>query len=301
MNWFNKLKDSITKKSDILSSKIVGIFKNKKISLDRLEDLEDMLIQADLGIEFVDKIITTIKKRKFSPDISSDDLKRELANEIIILLQKTSKSDEINVPTKVVLVCGVNGNGKTTTIGKLAHLYKEQGKKVMLAACDTFRAAAVDQLGIWAERCGVDFIKGDHGSDPASVAFRSFSEAKAKHIDVLLIDTAGRLQNKTNLMDELTKISRVLSKIDSNAPHEVLLVIDATTGQNAHSQFQEFNKVVGISGIIVTKLDGSAKAGVVLSLMYKYQVPIYAIGLGEGINDMQSFELSQYVNNLIGL
>ncbi|MCE3255241.1 MAG: signal recognition particle-docking protein FtsY [Rickettsiaceae bacterium] len=267
-----------------------------------LEELEELLLASDIGVTTAKKIIQDLKSKKFDKEISDKEIKEFLANHLLEILLPCQKSLQINDGSKpyVIIVNGVNGVGKTTSIGKIANLLSLRGKKVMIAACDTFRAAASEQLKIWAGRANCQIIEAlKDGEDPASVAHRAFMAAKQQEIDVLLIDTAGRLQNKQNLMDELKKISQVLKKIDSSALHENILVLDATTGQNAKNQLEVFDKIVGITGIILTKLDGSAKGGILVALAAQFKKPVYAIGIGEKIEDLQEFDAEEFAKNLL--
>jgi len=299
MTFFSKIKSSLSKSASKLTDGISSIFTKKKLDHAMLEELEDLLISTDLGAENASNFISILAKEKFNKEVTTEEVKEFLANYIEKTLS-TSYNPLISAP-HVILVCGVNGSGKTTTIGKMAHKFKSMGKKVAIAACDTFRAAAVDQLKIWAERVKADFIEGEENVDPASVAFQAVTLAKNNNIDVLFIDTAGRLHNKANLMEELAKINRVIQKVIIDAPHEVWLVLDATIGQNAVKQLEEFNKIVKITGIIITKLDGTAKAGIVALLSSKYQLPIVAIGVGEGIEDLKEFSSSEFARNLLNI
>lgn len=270
-----------------------------------LDSLEELLITADLGPKTASKIVTEFGEGRFGKDISEDEVKEALADSIAKILEPVTKKMEFSGTAEgpfTVLVCGVNGVGKTTTIGKIAHeLHHRGGKKVMLAAGDTFRAAAVEQLEIWAQRSGASFVKKDTGADSAALAYEAYEKAKGEGIDVLLIDTAGRLHNKTNLMAELQKIIRVLKKQNESLPHAVLLVLDATTGQNAHEQVKTFREMVNVTGLVVTKLDGSAKGGVVVSLADSFGVPIHLIGVGEQIGDLQPFNARDFARSLSGL
>ena len=258
---------------------------------------------TDLGPTAAEKLTAELANEKFDKNITPDEVRIFLAKKIDEILVNVAKPLEINNDKKpnVVLVVGVNGTGKTTTIGKLAHQYSKLNKKIIIAACDTFRAAAVEQLEIWANRTNADFLKGNEGSDPASLAYDALQKAKSENSDILFIDTAGRVQNKTELMEELAKIIRVIRKIDPTSPQHCLLILDATTGQNAISQVEIFKEMAEISGLIVTKLDGSAKGGILLSLAEKFNLPVHAIGVGEKIEDLQSFEASEFAKSLMGL
>ncbi len=300
MNWFSRLKQGLSKTSASLSGGITQIFSHKKPDAVSLDELEELLIMADLGVEFASQMRAEIAVQKFAKEDHAAEIRQYLIAKISSILQPLSQPLVITHKPHVILVCGVNGNGKTTTIGKLAQQWQHAGKKVMLAACDTFRAAAVEQLHAWAERTSSEFISGATDGDPASVAYTALERAKQQGVDVLLIDTAGRLHNKANLMEELAKINRVLQKIDSEVPHNTILVLDATTGQNALSQVETFTKIVGINGLIVTKLDGSAKAGVVVALANRFKLPLHCIGVGEKIDDLQPFDAQEFAAALLG-
>jgi len=301
MGFFGKLKESLSKTRKNFVEKIDSIVTGRKIIDEGLyEELEEALIQADVGIdaslELVDNLRAEVKKRRIS---NPEDLYAVL-KELIqgILGDETAALDTASTQSAVIMVVGVNGVGKTTTIGKLAHYYKESGKSVLLAAADTFRAAAIDQLEIWGNRVGVGVIKHSEGSDPAAVAFDSVHAAQARKIDVLIVDTAGRLHTKSNLMEELKKVHRVLGREMPDAPHEVLLVLDATTGQNAISQARLFKEAVGVTGLVLTKLDGTAKGGVVIAIKQGLDIPIKMIGVGEGIDDLRPFDAREFVDAL---
>lgn len=292
MGFFSKLKEGLTKTRKSLTEKIEKVIIGyADIDDDLLDELEDALIQADVGVKtslkLMDDVRAGIKKKEIN---SPEDLKPFLVKRITEMLNEGNDETVIakERPT-VILVIGVNGVGKTTTIGKLGQYYKEQGKSVMFAAADTFRAAAIDQLEIWSQRVGVPVIKHEEGSDPAAVVFDAVKAATARKIDILIIDTAGRLHNKTNLMTELNKIQRVIKREIADAPHETLLVLDATTGQNAISQAELFTKAAPISGLVLTKLDGTAKGGVVIGLKAELSMPVKWIGVGEGIDDLRPF------------
>ena len=301
--WFQKLKTGLFKSSDKITQDVKKIFVNKKLDVQTLNDLEELLIMADLGPASAEKLTAELANEKFDKNIKPDEVRVFLAKKIEETLVEIARPVELdnNQKPNVILVVGVNGTGKTTTIGKLAHQYSGQGKKIIIAACDTFRAAAVEQLEIWAQRANAGFLKGNEGTDPASLAFDALQKAKAENSDILFIDTAGRVQNKTELMEELAKIIRVIRKIDPTSPHHCLLTLDATTGQNALSQVEIFKQVAEISGLIITKLDGSAKGGVLLSLAEKFNLPVHAIGVCEKIEDLQSFEASEFAKSLMGL
>ena len=302
MNFFKKLQDSLKQTSEKFTKGIDEVFNKSKPQADMLQDIEDILIQADVGIGFVEEFKKNIANKKYSKEeLTKENFFRAIAKEIeeiLIPLQKDFFTKKNNKPT-VVLICGVNGVGKTTTIGKLCKKLKVQGNKVIVGAGDTFRAAAIDQLELWCKKINVEIIKSDIGSDPASVAFKSFEYARQNNADYCVIDTAGRLQNKKNLMEEFSKIIRVLKKIDADAPHETILVLDATTGQNAINQIEEFKKITPISGIIMTKLDGTAKGGILVAIAKQFQIPIYAIGIGEREEDLDNFIAKDFVQAFI--
>lgn len=303
--WLSRLTGGLSKSTNRLGQGISDIFTKRKLDEDSLQDLEDLLISSDLGPKTAAAVIAEFSKQKFDKDIEPHEVRMALAKIIEEILTPVTHKLEITKPDNgpfVVLVCGVNGAGKTTTIGKLAYdWHVGQHKKVMIAAADTFRAAAVDQLDVWAKRAHVPLVKKDIGADAAAVAFESYEQAKAEGTEILMIDTAGRLQNKSNLMAELEKVVRVLKKHDENIPHAVLLVLDATTGQNAHSQLKIFKEAVDVTGLIITKLDGSAKGGVVVSLAQEFGLPIHAIGVGETIEDLQPFRAQDFARALMGL
>ncbi|MCF8010678.1 MAG: signal recognition particle-docking protein FtsY [Clostridiales bacterium] len=297
MGLFGKLKESLTKTRkefvDKMETLVVG---HKDIDEDLFEELEEIMIEADMGadvaFELVDKLREEIKKRKIREASKVRPLLQELIQDI---LDQDTVSLELDTgKPAVIMVAGVNGVGKTTTIGKLAYMFKSEGKKVMLGAADTFRAAAIEQLDIWGNRVGVDVIKHQTGADPAAVAYDSIQAAKSRQVDVLILDTAGRLHTKSNLMDELKKVRKVLGKEIPRAPHETLLVLDATTGQNAISQANLFNEVLQLSGIVLTKLDGTAKGGVVVGIRKTLDVPVKLIGIGERIEDLRIFDSGEF-------
>lgn len=294
----------ISQSSSKIASAISQIFTHKKLDTQTLEELEDTLLTNDIGNEVTAEIIKVLKAQHFDKTIDENEIKKFLAAEIEKILKPCEAKLEVDASAKphVIIFNGVNGAGKTTTIGKVAANLKNQNQKVLIAACDTFRAGAAQQLEIWAERVGCEIILPQkENDDPASVAYRALDLAKKNNYDVLLIDTAGRLQNKQHLMDELKKINSVLQKLDVNAPQENLLILDATTGQNAKSQMEIFNQIVGITGLVITKLDGTSKGGIVVALAHKFKKPIYAIGLGEKIDDLQDFDSSEFTKNLLNL
>lgn len=301
MSFFNKIKSALGKSSSKIGDGLAEVFVRRKLDQEALDELEELLISADLGVEAAGRIIAQLRSKKFDTDVSEQEIKTALAEEIASILEPYAKPLELGEQKlHVMMVVGVNGNGKTTTIGKLAKRFQEQGKTVMLAAADTFRAAAIEQLAVWAERNGTELVRAEIGSDPASVAYKAVERAREAGVDVLMIDTAGRLQNKNDLMQELEKILRVIKKVDETAPHSILQVIDATTGQNAISQVETFKAMIGVTGLAVTKLDGSAKGGVVVALAEKTKLPIHVIGVGEGIDDLQAFAAVDFARNLVG-
>ncbi|MDG4543047.1 MAG: signal recognition particle-docking protein FtsY [Rickettsiales bacterium] len=300
--WLKRLKQGLNKSSSKLNDGIKDIFVRKKLDDDTLQDLEDLLITSDMGVQTASYITSKIAKDKFDKEVTTEEIKQDLAKYIARIIEPVAKPIQLTgKKPQVILMCGVNGTGKTTTIGKIANNYKKEGKKVVIAACDTFRAAAVEQLEVWSERSGCPLIKGKEGADPASVAYEAFVKAKEENADILMIDTAGRLQNKKNLMEQLTKIIKVIKKLDEEAPHNSIIVLDATTGQNANSQVKVFGEMVNLNGIIVTKLDGTAKGGVVVSLAKQFALPIHAIGVGESIEDLKPFNAESFANSLVGI
>ena len=301
--WFARLKDGLSKSSSKLTEGISGIFTKRKLDDEALEELEELLITADLGPTTAAKVTAELARTRFGKEVSPEEVKATLAAEVAKIVGPVAKPLEIDATLKphVILVVGVNGTGKTTTIGKLARQFRAEGKTVMLAAGDTFRAAAVSQLKIWGERTGCPVISRDTGADAAGLAFDALEEARRQGVDILLIDTAGRLQNKAGLMEELRKIVRVIKKVDESAPHTTLLTLDATTGQNAHNQVEVFRDMVNVSGLILTKLDGSARGGVLVSLAERFKLPVHAIGIGEGVYDLRPFDADQFAKSLMGL
>lgn len=311
LNLFSKTKkESLDKglektKTGIFSRLAKAIVGKSTVDAEVLDNLEEILVSSDVGVNTTLKIIKRLEER-VSKDkyVSTDELNKLLKDEITLLLKESNSSDdnEFSIPENkkpfVIMVVGVNGVGKTTTIGKLGYQFKQAGKKVVLGAADTFRAAAVDQLDIWSKRIGVDIVKQPMGSDPASVAFDSVQSAVAQEADVLIIDTAGRLHNKINLMNELSKIKRVIQKVIPDAPHEILLVLDASTGQNAIEQARQFIKTTEVNAIALTKLDGTAKGGVVIGISDEFNIPIKYIGVGEKMEDLQAFNKQEFVDSL---
>ena len=301
--WLSRLKSGLSKSSQKLAGGITDIFTKRKLDAGALDDLEEILITGDLGVATAARLSGSLADRRFEPDVPEETVRAALADDIAEILEPVAQPLVIDTDHKphVVLVCGVNGSGKTTTIGKLAKQFKEDGKSVMIAAGDTFRAAAVEQLQVWGERSGCPVIVGREGGDAAALAYSALEQAKAEGADVLMIDTAGRLQNRKDLMAELEKIVRVIGKIDETAPHSVVLVMDATIGQNAHSQVETFKEMVDVTGLVMTKLDGSAKGGVVVALAEKFGLPVHAVGVGEGIEDLRPFEAQAFARSLMGL
>jgi len=300
--WFQRLKSGLSRTSTKITGGISGLFTKKKLDRELLGELEDALIAADLGPATAARLTQALAKDRFDKEITEQEVREIFAAEIATILKPVARPLTLSArKPHVVLVIGVNGSGKTTTIGKLAQNYKRAGKKVMLAAGDTFRAAAVEQLKIWGDRAGVTVIARETGADAAGLAYDALAAAREQGADLLLIDTAGRLQNKTDLMAELQKILRVIRKLDAEAPHDVLLVLDATTGQNAHSQVEIFKAMCDVTGLIVTKLDGSAKGGVLVALAEKFKLPVHAVGVGETAEDLRPFDADVFARGLMGL
>lgn len=303
LNWFQRLRAGLARTSSQLTGQISALFTKRKLDDDTLQDLEDLLIQADLGVETALRVTDTLASERYGKDVSGEDVSRIMAAEITKVLKPVAKPLQLDLSHKphVILVVGVNGTGKTTTIGKLAAKLSGAGLKVMVAAGDTFRAAAIEQLKIWADRTKSEFIGTKLGADAAGLAYDAFEQARQKKCDVLIIDTAGRLQNKTELMAELEKIVRVLGKLDPDAPHTVLQTLDATTGQNALSQVEIFRNVAGVNGLIMTKLDGTARGGILVAISAKHKLPVYFIGVGEGVDDLEPFEAEDFAQAIAGL
>ena len=301
--WLRKLEAGLTKSSLSLTNSLNELLVKKKLDSQTLEEIEDVLITADLGVETARKISKKLASTRFGKDANPTEVRRVVADEIIEILSPVAQPLSLNPANRphVILVCGVNGTGKTTTVGKLAHKFVEDGKHVMLAAGDTFRAAATEQLKIWGERAACSVISKETGSDPAGLVFEAFQQARKDSADVLLIDTAGRLQNNSELMEELQKIIRVVQRFDKTAPHSCLLVLDATVGQNAHSQVEIFLRMVNVTGLILTKIDGSAKGGVLVSLAQKNGLPVHAIGVGEQPDDLQTFSATDFALSLLDI
>ncbi|WP_319531496.1 signal recognition particle-docking protein FtsY [uncultured Cohaesibacter sp.] len=304
LSWFERLKQGLSRSSGALGEGISSIFTKRKLDDDTLQELEDILIQADLGVETAMTITDRLSEGRYNKEVTDREVQEILAEEVDKVLEPVAKPLDVTKPQSgphVVLMIGVNGAGKTTTIGKLAQKLGAEGKSVMLAAGDTFRAAAIDQLKVWGERTGAPVIAREVGADAAGLAYDAMAEAKAKGMDVLLIDTAGRLQNRTELMAELEKIVRVIKKHDADAPHSVLLVLDATTGQNALNQVEVFTKMAGVTGLVMTKLDGTARGGILVAISAKYKVPVHFIGVGERVEDLEPFQSRDFARAIAGL
>jgi fused signal recognition particle receptor len=299
---YARLKAGLTRTANVLSSGLTGLLTKKRLDAETVEDLEEALIRADLGANLAKRLAAEFAQGRYDAEISEKEIREHLATAIARVLQPAARPFMVDDTRKpyVVLVAGVNGTGKTTTIGKLAAKLRNQGKRVTLAAGDTFRAAAIEQLKIWGERAGADVIARAPGSDAAGLAFDALEKAKNEKSDVLLIDTAGRLQNKAGLMAELQKIARVLKKLDPAAPHAAVLVLDATTGQNAISQVEAFQAAVPLTGLVMTKLDGTAKGGILVALADRFALPIHFVGVGEGIDDLQVFDAPSFARALTG-
>ncbi|GJL90145.1 MAG: hypothetical protein DHS20C03_38540 [Minwuia thermotolerans] len=301
--WFGRLKDGLKRSTGQLTGSISAVFTRRKLDDEALEDLEEILIRADLGVQAAARITTEIAKGRYDKDVTDEEVRGALADSVASTLKPVALPLELDADRKpnVVLVVGVNGVGKTTTIGKIAHHQREIGNKVVLCAGDTFRAAAIDQLKIWGERTGAEVVARDSGADSAGLAFDALKRARDVSADLLLIDTAGRLQNKANLMAELEKIVRVLKKQDETAPHAVLLVLDATTGQNAVNQVEVFRDVCQVTGLVMTKLDGSARGGVLVAVAEKFGLPVHYVGVGEQAEDLRPFDADDFARALCGV
>ena len=301
--WLSRLVSGLSKSSTRLVTGISDIFTKRKLDDVALAELEDLLIAADIGTATAGKLTRALAKTRFGKEISPEEVRAAFAADITRVLEPVALPLSVDPARKpfVILMVGVNGAGKTTTIGKLAHQFHRDGLKVTLAAGDTFRAAAVEQLKVWGQRTNSPVVARDTGADAAGLAFEALMEAKKRGDDVLLVDTAGRLQNKDALMAELQKISRAIAKADPTAPHATLLVLDATVGQNAHSQVEIFKSIVGVTGLVMTKLDGTAKGGVVVALAEKFKLPVHYIGVGEGADDLRPFTSQSFARSLMGL
>src|SRR5215217_2688917 len=301
-SWFSRLTSGLKRSSDNLTSSITSVFTKKKLDAATLEELEDVLIQADLGLETATAITETLRRDRFDREISDADVRSVLATEVEKVLGPVARPLSIDASKTpfIILMIGVNGSGKTTTIGKLAQKFASEGKSVMLAAGDTFRAAAIKQLQVWGQRTGAPVITKPAGADASGLAFDAVTQARAEGRDVLIIDTAGRLQNRDELMNELEKIIRVIRKVDPSAPHATLLTLDATTGQNALRQVEIFGQRAGVTGLVMTKLDGTARGGILVAIARKFGLPVHFIGVGEGVGDLEPFEARDFANAIAG-
>lgn len=303
MSWLGRLKAGLSRTARSIGDGVASILRRRTLDAAAIEDLEELLISADLGAAAAARLAGGLAARRFEADPGPEQVRRALAHDIAEILAPVARPlapDPARKP-HVVLAVGVNGTGKTTTLGKLANLWRGEGRKAVLAACDTYRAAAVEQLQIWGERAGAAVVVGKPGGDPAGLAFDALARAQAERADLLLIDTAGRLQNKADLMAQLAKIVRVLKKRDETAPHDTVLVLDATTGQNAHRQVTAFREMADVTGLVVTKLDGTARGGVAVALAEAFGLPIHAVGVGEGVDDLRPFDPRAFAAALVGL
>lgn len=309
MGWFQKLKKGLSKSTKKVSesikslSSLSSIIGKSKLDASSLEEVEEALISADLGIKPAARLAEAIRKHKFEGTVTQNSIAEALASAITEILQSVAKPLKVDPNNKphVLILVGVNGSGKTTTAGKLAQQWQQKGKKVILAAADTFRAAAIEQLQIWGDRTGTKVISSNQGSDAAALVYSALQTAKNEQADILIVDTAGRLQNRLELMEELGKIVRVMKKIDNTAPHDSIIVLDGTVGQNALSQVRAFQEAASVTGLIVTKLDGSAKGGVVVALAEEFGLPVHAVGVGEKVDDLQPFDAEEFANALTGV
>jgi fused signal recognition particle receptor len=302
-SWITRLGKGLKRSSSAFGDKLGALFTKRKLDTATLEDLEDLLIESDLGVDTAAAIVARVSAGRYEKGIGEDDVRAILAEEVSARLMPVAKPLVIDPARKphVVLVVGVNGSGKTTTIGKVAARLRRDGKSVMLAAGDTFRAAAIEQLKIWGERTGSSVVARPQGSEASALVFDAFKEATAAGVDVLLIDTAGRLQNRTELMAELEKVIRVIRKQDASAPHDVLLVLDATTGQNALQQVEIFGRMAGVTGLAMTKLDGTARGGILVAIAAKHKIPVHFIGVGEGVDDLAPFDAADFARAIAGV
>ena len=299
--WLGRLREGLSRSSSRLADGITGIFTKRKLDQEMLDELEELLIGADLGAGTAARLVAEFGRTRFGREVTPEEVRGALAGEIAEVLEPVARPLTPLQKPAVVLVVGVNGSGKTTTIAKLARLWRAEGKRVLLAAGDTFRAAAVEQLQVWGERVGAPVVAKGPGADPAGLAYEALERARAEGFDMLLIDTAGRLHTKANLMEELKKVIRVLRKLDETAPHHCLLVLDATTGQNALAQVETFKAMVDVTGLVVTKLDGTAKGGVLVALADKFKLPVHAIGVGESADDLRPFSAEAFAHSLLGV
>ncbi|WP_395812410.1 signal recognition particle-docking protein FtsY [Devosia sp.] len=302
LNWFQRLATGLKRSSDQLTTGIASVFTKKKLDAAMLEDLEDILIQSDFGLEMASQVTEKLRRERFDRDISTEEVREILAGEIVGVLSPVARPIAIDTAKKpfVILMVGVNGTGKTTTIGKLSSLFAAQGKSVMLAAGDTFRAAAIEQLQVWGQRTGAPVVSRPAGSDASGLAFDAVTRAAEEGTDVLLIDTAGRLHNRDELMSELEKIIRVIKKVDPEAPHATLLTLDATTGQNALNQVEIFGQRAGVTGLVMTKLDGTARGGILVAIAQKFGLPVHFIGVGEGVDNLEPFDAREFAEAIAG-
>ena len=303
LSWWQKLKQGLARSSSSIGQGITDLFTKRKLDSGTLEEFEDVLIRADLGLTVATRIVEAVGKGRYGKEIEGEEVKAILAEEVTRTLTPVAIPLSIDGSKKpfVILMVGVNGSGKTTTIGKLAAKFRDEGRSVMLAAGDTFRAAAIEQLQVWGDRTGAKVIARPQGSDASGLVFDAFAAADEAKTDILLVDTAGRLQNRTELMAELEKIIRVIKKRDATAPHSVLLVLDATVGQNALSQVEIFSKIAGVTGLVMTKLDGTARGGILVALAEKFGLPVHFIGVGEGIDDLEPFAADEFGRAIAGL
>jgi fused signal recognition particle receptor len=300
-NWFQRLATGLKRSSDQLTGGIAAVFTKKKLDQAMLDELEDILIQADFGLDMASDVTEALRRDRFDRDIAPDEVRAVLAAEVVKVLDPVAKPLEVEgAKPFVILMVGVNGSGKTTTIGKLASLYRAAGRSVMLAAGDTFRAAAIEQLQVWGQRTGAPVVVRPAGSDASGLAFDAMTEAKAAGSDLLIIDTAGRLQNRDELMGELEKIIRVIKKVDPTAPHATLLTLDATTGQNALNQVEIFGRRAGVTGLVMTKLDGTARGGILVAIARKFGLPVHFIGVGEGVDNLEPFAAGDFARAIVG-
>ncbi len=300
-NWWKRLSGGLGRTSSSLGSSITALVTNRKLEIETLHQLEAELMRADLGEEIAIRMVARLDESRYPQGITPDEVKAALAGEIEKVLGPVAKPLEITARPFIILVVGVNGSGKTTTVGKLAARFRAGGKTVMLVAGDTFRAAAIDQLKIWGERTGANVMAHEPGADAAGLAFDALTAAKAQSIDIVLVDTAGRLQNRAELMDELEKMLRVMRKVEPAAPHAVLLVLDATVGQNALNQVEIFGKIAGVTGLVMTKLDGTARGGILVAIAAKFRLPVHYVGVGESVDDLSPFTARDFARAIVGL
>jgi fused signal recognition particle receptor len=300
--WFQRLASGLRRSSDQLGSGIAAVFTKKRLDQAMLDELEDVLIQADFGVDMADSVVEALRRDRFDRDITSDEVRDIVSRTVAQVLAPVAQPLTVDPDKRpfVILMVGVNGSGKTTTIGKLASLYRAEGKSVMLAAGDTFRAAAIEQLQVWGQRTGAPVVARPAGSDASGLAFDAMTEARAQGSDILIIDTAGRLQNRDELMSELEKIIRVIKKVDPSAPHATLLTLDATTGQNALNQVEIFGKRAGVTGLVMTKLDGTARGGILVAIAKTFGLPVHFIGVGEGIDNLEAFAAGDFARAIVG-